>query len=231
MLKKILLASAVALAFSVPALAWAASPPAQPHVGSWEIAGQFNATANPFEVWSYGYKDAADCTGPFVAFANTVSRSWSGQALQGWRRGPNGDDTASLPEVMQTTPSTMISPLALSPKGLTMHPGQEGQCAVVRFTVPEKGKYRLTGRFWAQNNSAGGTNTDTMIVRTPHGSSGFVVLDTGNVIRPGTPSNNSFHISMVQLNTGDTLDFMVGAHGSFISDSTGLHGYIERIAP
>lgn len=229
MLKSLLMTSALSLL--AHASVQAAPPPPQPHVGSWEIAGQFDPTLNPFEVWSYGYKDAADCTGPFVKFTNAVSRSWSGQTLTGWRRGPNGNDNASLPEVMQTTPNTMTSPMALSPKGLTMHPGQEGQCATVRFTVPEKGKYRLDGRFWAQNNSAGGTNTSTMVVRTPFGSSGFVLLDTGNVIRPGAPSSNPFHILSVQLNVGDTVDFMVGSNGNFTSDSTGLHGYIELLTP
>ena len=112
-----------------------------------------------------------------------------------------------------------------------MHPGPQGQCAVVRFTAPDTGTYELHGRFWAQNDSGGGTNTTTMVVKTPFGGSVFGVLDSGNVTRPGTPSNNPFHLSSVGLNVGDTVDFMVGANGSFYSDSTGLHGYIERITP
>ena len=41
--------------------------------------------------------------------------------------------------------------------------------------------------------------------------------------------SNLLYPRQINLNVGDTIDFMVGANGSFISDSTGLHGYIERV--
>lgn len=194
----------------------------QPHVASWEIAGQFSSTSNPFEVWSYGYKEAADCSGAFVKLNNTFTRPWTSQTIRGWRRGPNANSNNDLPEVAQTTPVTNMTPLQLSPMGLTMHPGPQGQCAVVRFTAPATGTYRLMGRFWGQNDSAGGTNTRTMVV-----PSVGPVIDTGNVVGVGTPRANPFS-GVVNLSTGDTIDFLVGANGSFISDSTGLHGYIQR---
>lgn len=200
-----------------------AEPPRpQPHIASWEIAGQFNPASNPFEVWSYGYKEAANCTGPFVRFNNAVNRTFGSHTMRGWRRGTNAHSNNDLPEVMQTTPTTLMTPLQFSPMGLSMHPGPQGQCAVVRFTAPANGTYRLMGRFWGQNDSAGGTNSTTMVVSSAGGFS-----DTGNVVGVGSPRANPFG-GTVNLSIGDTIDFMVGANGSFISDSTGLHGYIQR---
>lgn len=219
-------AGVLLLAGASSSVAFAAPPPS---LESWEIAGQMNPAANPSEVWSYGYKAAADCSGPFVKMTNSVSAPFMGGTFKGWRRGPSATGTASLPQVMQWNGGTAISPLKLSPRGLELHPGPAGECAVVRFTAPDSGRYEVHGRFWAMNNSAGGTNTDTMVVVTQGGTPS--TLNSGNVIRPGTPSNNPFHLTGVDLHAGDTVDFMVGAHGNFTSDSTGLHGYIERQVP
>lgn len=212
-------------------VARAVTPPQPaPHVNSWEIAGQFNpastTTTSTFEVWSYGYTDAADCSGPVVPFRNWITKSWSGQNFRGWRRGASATDNASLPEVLQSSATTMTSPMRLAPMGLTMHPGQQGQCAVVRFTAPEAGTYRMMGRFWAQNPTAGGTNVSTSVMRN-----GTIVIDPAMTISaPGTPTNNPFTWTGT-LAQGDTVDFRVGANGNFTSDSTGLHGYIERVTP
>jgi hypothetical protein len=206
-------------------------PPAPvPHVNSWEIAGQFNPAPNigssTFEVWSYGYTDAADCSGPFIPFKNWITRSFSGQNLRGWRRGPNGNDTASLPEVTQTSASTMTNPLRFAPMGLSMHPGSNGECAIVRFTAPETGNYRMMGRFWAQNVTAGGTNVTTSVFKNAGSIDGAPMTITA----PSGSTNNPFNWNG-SLNQGDVVDFRVGANGSFLNDSTGLHGYIERITP
>ena len=216
----------LAMAFSVPS---AAVSVAAPQNNSWEIAGQFNPSSNTttstFEVWSYGYTDAADCSGPFVPFKSWVTKSWSGQNFRGWRRGASPTDNESLPEVLQSSAITMTNPLRLSPMGLTMHPGSKGECAVVRFTAPQEGKYRMMGRFWAQNVSAGGSNVTTSVTKNS------AIIDPAMTITaPAGSTSNPFNWSG-PMAAGDTIDFRVGANGNFVNDSTGLHGYIERIAP
>lgn len=214
--------------------------PAQPpkpmdHIPSWEIAGQFNANQNPFEVWSYGYKQAADCTGPLVLTTNPVTQSWTRNVLY-WLRGTNINNSSDLPAIGQSQGATLLTPLRFSPKGLTMHPGPQNQCAVVRFTVPERGRYRMMGRFWAQNVSAPGneTDTDTMVVHTnASGTPSFIDPVTRVQALSGPVTNNHFEIigNGQMFDQGDTIDFMVGSRGNFNSDSTGLHGYIERVTP
>jgi hypothetical protein len=204
------------------------------HTNSWEIAGQFNPTnsistaTNPFEVWTYGYTVAADCSGPVIPFRNKgQSPNSAGRPTSFWSRGSNGaNNTADLPMVGQSEVSTQLTPLRYSPQGLWMHPGSRGECAIVRFTAPEAGTYRMMGRFWAQNVTAGGTNVSTSVVKN-----GTITVDAAMTITaPGTPTNNPFNWSGT-LAQGDTVDFRVGANGSFLNDSTGLHGYIERVTP
>lgn len=213
----------------------AVQPPAPvPHVNSWEIAGQFNpvnnisSATNGFEVWSYGYTEAADCSGPVILFRNKgFNPNVAGRPASYWSRGANGSaNTNDLPMVGQSEGSTQLSPLRYAPQGLSMHPGSKGECAIVRFTAPETGNYRMMGRFWAQNVTAGGTNVTTSVFKNTTSIDGTPMTITA----PSGSTNNPFNWNGA-LNQGDVIDFRVGANGSFLNDSTGLHGYIERITP
>jgi hypothetical protein len=205
-------------------------PVATPHVASWEIAGQFNAAQNPFEVWTYGYTVKADCTGPMIPFKNKLSNSMVGRPFDNWMLGTTMN-SSDLPSVSQSKGNTLLTPLKLSPNGISMHPGPQGQCAVVRFTAPAAGKYSLMGRFWAQNTSGVGNSTDTDVMVVINSSSPPPILSANIKALGSPPTNMPFTKTGVSLAVGDTIDFKVGAHGNFISDSTGLHGYIQRDEP
>jgi hypothetical protein len=206
-------------------------PVATAHVASWEIAGQFNAAQNPYEVWTYGYTEKADCTGPMIPFKNKTSNSFMARSINQWQRGTTLDAN-DLPMVGQSKGDTLLAPLKWSPNGISMHPGPQGQCAVVRFTAPAAGNYRFMGRFWAQNTSGVGNSTDTNVMVTINDSTPPIV--SGNIKAlgsPAAPTNKPFMSTGVSLAVGSTIDFKVGANGNFISDSTGLHGYIQRDEP
>jgi hypothetical protein len=204
-------------------------PKPQPHVASWEIAGQFNAAQNPYEVWTYGYTDKADCSGLMIPFKNKTSTSFMNRSIDQWQRGTTSDAN-DLPMVGQSKGDTLLAPLKWSPNGISMHPGPQGQCAVVRFTAPAAGNYRFMGRFWAQNTSGVGNSTDTNVmvavnsINSPIFSSNIKALGS-------PPTNMPFMSAGISLAAGGTIDFKVGANGNFISDSTGLHGYIQRDEP
>ena len=193
-----------------------------PHVASWEIAGQFNAAQNPYGVWTYGYTVNPDCSGPMIPFKNKLSNVMrAGRPYDSWVLGTSMEAN-DLPLVAQMTGDTLISPVKVSPRGLTLHPGPQNQCAVVRFTAPAAGNYRLMGRFWAQNVSSSGTDTDVTVAINSLGTpSNIKALG-------GAPTNKPFMATGISLKVGDTIDFKVGANGNFINDSTGLHGYIQR---
>jgi hypothetical protein len=204
---------------------------AQAHVASWEIAGQFNAAQNPFEVWTYGYTEKPDCSGAMIPFKNKLSSSFQSRPFDEWLLGTT-ESANDLPMVSQTKGNTLLSPLKWSPNGLSMHPGPQGQCAVVRFTAPAAGNYRFMGRFWAQNVSGPGNSTDTNVMVAINNSNlpGFPA-NIKALGLPASPTNMPFMKTDVSLAIGDTIDFKVSANGNFISDSTGLHGYIQRDEP
>jgi hypothetical protein len=190
-------------------------------LASWEIAGQFNATKNPYEVWTYGYINEPDCKGTMIPFKNKTSNSFMNRSIDQWQRGTTLDAN-DLPMVGQSKGDTLLAPLKWSPNGISMHPGPQGQCAVVRFTAPAAGNYRFMGRFWAQNVSSSGTDTDVTVAINNLGTpSNIKALG-------GAPTNKPFMATGISLKVGDTIDFKVGANGNFINDSTGLHGYIQR---
>jgi hypothetical protein len=202
---------------------------AQPHVASWEIAGQFNAAQNPYEVWTYGYTDKPDCSGQMIPFKNKTSTSFMNRSIDQWQRGTTLDAN-DLPMVGQSKGDTLLAPLKWSPNGISMHPGPQGQCAVVRFTAPAAGNYRFMGRFWAQNTSGVGNSTDTNVMVAVNSSNSPIF--SSNIKALGSPPTNMpFMSAGISLAAGGTIDFKVGANGNFISDSTGLHGYIQRDEP
>jgi hypothetical protein len=220
------------------------APPPKPldHIASWEIAGQFNSSnatassSNPFssqfEVWTYGYTVNPDCSGPLIPFTNRTSGPFVGTRQDLLSKGPNASNSSDLPHIGQSLDATAVTPLRYSPSGLTMHPGPSNECAVVRFTAPQAGRYRWMGRFWAQNTTAGGTNSGTKVVvkSMPSHPANDPLVNVFGDAATGTPSNNPFAspASGVNLAQGETIDFMVSSNGSFSNDSTGLHGYIQR---
>lgn len=212
------------------------------YIASWEISGQFNpnnanaSSGSPFsgqfEVWTYGYTANPDCSGPLIPLANRTSGIFAGRQQDLLSKGPVASNASDLPSIGQSLGATSLSPLRYSPGGLTMHPGPANECAVVRFTAPQAGRYRWMGRFWAQNVTAGGTNSGTKVVvnSNPSHPANDAAVNVFGDPSTGTPSNNPFAspASGVNLTQGQTIDFMVGSNTSFYNDSTGLHGYIQR---
>jgi hypothetical protein len=228
--KVVTIASVVVLgAVSALAMKSAAIAQAQSQsLASWEIAGQFNATKNPFEVWTYGYINEANCKGTMIPFKNKLSHTMVGRPFDNWMLGTTMN-SSDLPHVSQSKDSTSLLPLKLSPNGISMHPGPQNQCAVVRFTAPAKGTYRFMGRFWAQNIGSPNKNNDVDVIVAINGMT--MLPNSGKIKASGAATNKPFTATGVSLLAGGTIDFKVGSSGNFDSDSTGLHGYIQRDEP
>jgi hypothetical protein len=170
-------------------------------------------------VWTYGYRTtvAGVALTPFVAAEHT--NAFAGAAnepMEGW----NVANAASVPLVLVNTdpnPFTLsfgAGPIA--PGDMMLH-GNNGQFAVVRFTVPVSGNYNGNSFFTA----AHGGDVDVHVV--VGGSSIFdAVLNPGQTTGP-----------LIQTNTflpaGTPVDFVVGINGTLGGDSTAFNATISNV--
>lgn len=179
---------------------------ASAQASTWDATQDFStsSTSNPNGVWSYG-RDPADMAGyQFKAF-DTLGYSdtllyWSDSSyLTG--------DTPHFGKNMGAVPR-----FGVLPGQLTLHPGittTTDDAAILRFTAPASGLYAIT----AQLFDGGNGETDVWFVRNGDFSNPLATLGVSS-------ANPGYSASGVQLAAGDTLDLVVGNHGSYFGDST-----------
>jgi hypothetical protein len=109
-----------------------------------------------------------------------------------------------------------VSASSVEAGGIALHPGQNNEYAVLRFTTPSDASYEIAGSFFGDN--AAPTTTDVHVLL--NGTSLF----DGTVEGSGATSAKNFSLTR-QLASGDVVDFAVGygANGNFSSDLTGLN--------
>ncbi|MBI5965464.1 MAG: hypothetical protein HY863_18460 [Chloroflexi bacterium] len=108
---------------------------------------------------------------------------------------------------------------------LNLHPGQNNEFSVLRWTAPENGTYVIDSAFKSLRFCSQPTTTD------------------GHILYNSTPIFNVFineYMSVgdhafsttLDLNTGDTIDFVVGVgqNGNYGADSTGVRATITKIS-
>ncbi len=195
-------------------------------VTCWDAASEFNDSANPDAanpsgVWSYGWKKAL--AGKFYLFLTPFNDPPS---RFGWCNASGlpviNHSTRTVPAVM-TGPNSVTAP----PHALAMHPGLEGEYAVLRFTAPAEGAYKVSGQFYALDDNDTGTTTDVWILRNDEKEGSF----SGKVDYYGGAKATSFTSKDFQLKKGGTLDFEVGygENKTYFYDTTGLVALIEKV--
>jgi hypothetical protein len=148
--------------------------------------------------------------------------------FSGWSR----DITYPYPHVTHNVNAVAILGSGLvatiPPHALFMHPGPGGEYAVVRFTAPARGNYKVSGQFYALDDNFGGTTTDVWILKNNISSP---PVFSGSVNYPLNIKFSSFTSKLVQLQAGDTLEFEVGygSNNDYNFDTTGLNAVIEKI--
>lgn len=164
-----------------------------------------NATAdfvmnlpNPNGVWTYGYTlDLASSLTPFAGYLDDTSALFFG-----WRT----DLSLGAPGIFKnygTSPGFGILPGQVS-----LHPGPNGEYAVLRFTAPAEGSYAVDAQFFAGDS---GTTDATIVLNQQTASPEFYFPNTDT----NPVANRTF-----DLVAGAKLDFAVGYLGSFFSDNT-----------
>lgn len=131
--------------------------------------------------------------------------------LVAWRSDLGGPD----PSVAFNTSDADVTMAGIrwEPGRLSFHPGPKGEYAVVRWTAPAAGEYRIKAGFRAIDQQ---TTTDVHILHDGRSVfDGFVRLEGAGPFVS--------HEQTLAAARGDTLDFVVGwGNGAHVCDSTGL---------
>ena len=208
--------SLLALGAAIGMLAASSVPSTAITFKSWEVASEFNDTSNPAGVWSYGGEATLNS-----AF-NLLTNTYNSPPIVGWLATPTDP-----PAVDHNTTNVPQGPfgnvfVVYPPHAMSMHPGPNCEYAVTRFTAPKKGKYRVSGQFYAMNYNAG-TTTDV------HVSVNQVAVYGSQIDYNAGLTSASFTPLNLSLAAGDTVDFQVGCgNGNYFSDTTGLNAVIEK---
>ena len=112
---------------------------------------------------------------------------------------------------------------AIPSGSLSCHPGklQDGKrCAVLRFTVPRSGTYRVVARAWDQNTGKRGVSL--LVNGAVQGSR---QTWSGNASAPVT---KDFSLAAAAYSAGDTIEFAIDGDNSYSANATGLEFKIEE---
>lgn len=170
--------------------------------------GQFSSTDNPNGNWSYGFATRS-------GRAFTLLTSGSCGNLLGWQL--NGAEPWVLGN---PTGSTQDCGTGQDPTDLLdMHPGQEGQYSVVRWTAPATGQFVIEGGFEGIDPHPTTTDVHVLLNGIP-----IFSKEINSFMQPVR-----FKFTET-LNAGDTVDFAVGygADRNNGWDSTGFNALISE---
>lgn len=197
---------------------------------SWEVAGQFRATANtPSTLWQYGWRST-----PLSANFNHLTFALpSPQWPNGFKGYQQAANYGALPVIYQNqkTVPNFLNSNQIAARAVILHPGDQiDEVAVLRFKAPRAAHYRVSGQFYAGDAGGAGTRTGVSLVATLPSQLTPTTLWSGN-INYQTQPQASFTSTQVMLNAGSVLDFVVSGAppNDWANGSTGLNAVIEII--
>ena len=164
----------------------------------WNLVAEFKPTKNPNGAWSYGWAPKG-AIGSFKRYSE-FSKSSSGIPIMS----TPGKSCLGLN-------TRKVVEYGVAPGELSLHGGEKGDLAIVRWTSPIHGTVKVTGAFGAGNSGT----VDAYVVK--------VGLATPSVLfrKLATGSREPFQLT-VRIRKGDKIDFILGTAGSWGSDSTPL---------
>lgn len=171
-------------------------------------------------VWSYGYSTGSGFVLDTVATAHSPLATNSSDSIPSYYF--DGASNPNLPAILKNNSGGLYSFLTISnwdPAYLLIHPGQNNEQSILRFTAPSNSSYNIAAAFIGLDSH--GTSSDVHVIVTnagaPTAAFDALVLPSANY------SGNVF------LAQGDTVDFAVGygANGNYYYDSTGLNAEIS----
>jgi hypothetical protein len=184
----------------------------------YDAVKDFSIISNPNGVWSYGWQSSLGS--PLNPYAVTDTTTVSG--MSAWLE--SGTYSGNPPFVAHNDTNMVIcfGTFCVPRSYLHLHPGLNNEVAVVRWTAPSSGSFRLQGAV------AG------LDFQFPTTTTFYVVFNSNRFLFSATiysyKSPLSFH-HVLTVSAGDTLDFAVdfGQDGSYLGDSTGIQFKLTQV--
>lgn len=186
----------------------------------WDAAAGFNAAP-----WSYMQRAGTGCTGTATPLAFPYAAP-SGTSFAGWQGVNTPTIVPLVAKNLATSGVTTYSSVQVPAGALWLHPGETGvnpKCAVVRFTAPMAGKFRIQGKIKSIDVGANQVN-------------GYIIVNNVKVAGPlllsgpmGTEA--AFDHTVTLLGQPRVIDFALDDGGSYYNDSTQLTLTITRCPP
>ena len=179
------------VAATLTALCIASPLQAQTH----DASADFSTVSNINGVWSHGY------TNTLGSSLNLYTRFVGGGFLM-WQSADFGRD----PNFAKNT--TGSNAFGTADGQVSLHPGPGNQYSVLRFTAPSTNTFTIDSQFY----SGDGGDTDVNVLLNSGTASPLFFAATTNT--------NPTYGASVSLQANDTLDFVIGAKGSYAGDTT-----------
>ncbi|MCY2952950.1 MAG: PEP-CTERM sorting domain-containing protein [Planctomycetota bacterium] len=163
--------------------------------GTANPANDFTLASNPAGYWGYGYSSTRVLGSEY----NPLTTTHATPALNYWE--PTTGTT--LPCVVHNSgPSGNYGTIHYDANQLALHPGPDGNYAILRFTPPAADNYQVAAEFLGLD-FVGPTTTDVHVLL--NGAPLFNAMVNGF----GPASSTSYNASLA-LVPSDTLDFVAG---------------------
>ncbi len=161
--------------------------------------------------WSYGYRLTLASTD--LTLFSSSDHFGASDSFQGFN-----SNTAIVAVNTTSSPVYWSGNAVAVPAGeIYQHPGAANEFSIVRWTAPAAGTYYIDAR-WAKLDSAWTGSTSSIVIN------GTTVFDQLLV-----NFDTAVESRAVALAPGDTVDFAVGANGSYFSDSTSFNATISNV--
>lgn len=192
---------------------------------TWTIASGFSETTNPNGNWTYGYQVSPGT--PLLPFTTRIETS----GIDVWCINSNPDAAGNVNANLSGGPVDM-SGMWWDTGGIAMHPGPNGERAIVRWIAPQSVIAMIDVTFAGANYAQGATTDVHVLLNDTSVFDGTVSgfgLGGPHGVSGSSPSQS--YNGRVFAAAGDRIDFVVGPGGNgFGYDLTGISGTVTSLA-
>ena len=181
-------------------------------------------STNPSGPWSYGSEVTLGGTFSLLSVFTPASSNSTGD-IEAWSYAAGYPDGSATPYIGHNTLTTTDTFFHLPADLLQLHPGDptstQPMYVVLRWTSPlSAGTVDVSGLFSSMFNP--GATTDAYILVDG------IALPLYSFTFSGVGADHNFGLT-VPVTLGTTIDFVIGPHGDYNGDSTGLNVTISDV--